>query len=289
MSSTHFRRLVVAALDALAAAGELPAGLDPDARRGRAAARPRARRPRDQRRDGAGEGRRSMKPRGARRDARAALARRARAPTSRAARRSPGRASSISRSPTAFWHARLARHPARRHRLRRLRRSGGRQGQCRVSSRPTRPGRCMSATAAARWSATRWPRCSPRPASRSPASTTSTTPARRSTCSARSLYLRYREALGEDDRRDPRGALSRRLSDRRRRGARRARRRALARHARSRMAAPSARLRDRADDGADPRRSRRARRQHRRLHLRARDSSTRARSSGARRRSSSRA
>ena len=36
---------------------------------------------------------------------------------------------------------------------------------------------------------------------------------------ARSAYLRYREALGEDDRRDPRGALSRRLSQAGRRGA----------------------------------------------------------------------
>ena len=43
---------------------------------------------------------------------------------------------------------------------------------------------------------------------------------------ARSAFLRYREALGEDDRRDPRGALSRRLPEARRRGARaRARRR----------------------------------------------------------------
>ena len=37
---------------------------------------------------------------------------------------------------------------------------------------------------------------------------------------ARSAYLRYREALGEDDRRDPRGPLSRRLSQAARRGAR---------------------------------------------------------------------
>ena len=38
---------------------------------------------------------------------------------------------------------------------------------------------------------------------------------------ARSAFLRYREALGEDDRRDPGGALSRRLSQAGRRGARR--------------------------------------------------------------------
>ena len=36
---------------------------------------------------------------------------------------------------------------------------------------------------------------------------------------ARSAFLRYREALGQDDRRDPGGALSRRLPQARRRGA----------------------------------------------------------------------
>ena len=50
---------------------------------------------------------------------------------------------------------------------------------------------------------------------------------------ARSAFLRYREALGEDDRRDPGGALSRRLPQAGRRGARRASTAAaLARHAR---------------------------------------------------------
>ena len=39
---------------------------------------------------------------------------------------------------------------------------------------------------------------------------------------ARSAFLRYREALGEDDRRDSRGPLSRRLSEASRRGAGRA-------------------------------------------------------------------
>ena len=43
----------------------------------------------------------------------------------------------------------------------------------------------------------RSPTCSPRRATPSPRNTTSTTPARRSTCSARSTYLRYREALGD--------------------------------------------------------------------------------------------
>ena len=50
-------------------------------------------------------------------------------------------------------------------------------------SRPIRPGRCMSAIAAARCSAMRWRTCWPSPATTSRANTTSTTPARRSTCS----------------------------------------------------------------------------------------------------------
>ena len=54
-----FRRLVIAALDDLAAQGALPAGLDFAPGRRRAAARPGAWRPRDQRRDGAGRRRRS--------------------------------------------------------------------------------------------------------------------------------------------------------------------------------------------------------------------------------------
>ena len=50
-------------------------------------------------------------------------------------------------------------------------------------SPPIRPGRCMSAIAAARCSATRWRACWRSPAMTSPANITSTTPARRSTCS----------------------------------------------------------------------------------------------------------
>ena len=50
-------------------------------------------------------------------------------------------------------------------------------------SRPIRPGRCMSAIAAARCSATRWRACCSSRATTSRANTTSTTPARRSTCS----------------------------------------------------------------------------------------------------------
>ena len=65
-------------------------------------------------------------------------------------------------------------------------------------SRPTRPGRCTWAIAAARWSATAWRGCSRRRASGSPRNIMSTTPARRSIRSPARSHLRYREALGED-------------------------------------------------------------------------------------------
>ena len=64
--------------------------------------------------------------------------------------------------------------------------------------RPIPPGRCTSATAAARCSATRSPICSLSPATTSRASTTSTMPARRWTRWRAPPILRYREALGED-------------------------------------------------------------------------------------------
>ena len=62
---------------------------------------------------------------------------------------------------------------------------------------------------------------------------------------ARSTYLRYREALGEAIGRDPRGALSRRISDRDRPRARRARRQEMARPARGGMARAAPRIRRR--------------------------------------------
>ena len=65
-------------------------------------------------------------------------------------------------------------------------------------SRPIRPGRCMSAIAAARCSATRCAACWRSRAMTSPANITSTTPARRSTCSRARPFCRYREALGEN-------------------------------------------------------------------------------------------
>ena len=54
-----------------------------------------------------------------------------------------------------------------------------RGGERRVRLGQSDRARCISAIAAARWWATRSPTCSPRPATRSPRSTTSTTPARR--------------------------------------------------------------------------------------------------------------
>ena len=66
------------------------------------------------------------------------------------------------------------------------------------SFRPTRPGRCMSPTAVARSSATRSRHCSSKAGfAVHRASTTSTTPAPRSTSWRARPYLRYREALGE--------------------------------------------------------------------------------------------
>ena len=65
-------------------------------------------------------------------------------------------------------------------RIRPLARSAITSGSTSNMSRPTRPGRCTWAIAAARWSATASPGCSRRPASASPRNIMSTTPARRS-------------------------------------------------------------------------------------------------------------
>ena len=135
------------------------------------------------------------------------------------------------------------------------------------TSRPTRPARCMSAIAAAPWSATRSPTCSPSPATTSPRNTTSTTPARRSTCSAARLMLRYREALGEDDRRDPGRPLSRRLSRAGRAGAGRGVWPQPAADAGGRGAGDRQGSHHRRHDGDDPRRSRAAQRASRRVLL----------------------
>ena len=73
-----------------------------------------------------------------------------------------------------------AGHPAQRHRLRRQRHRQRHTRSTSNTSPPIRPARCISAIAAAPWWATRWPTCSPKPATTSPRNTTSTMPARRS-------------------------------------------------------------------------------------------------------------
>ena len=65
-------------------------------------------------------------------------------------------------------------------------------------SRPTRPGRCTWAIAAARWSATRSPACSQGRATASPSEYYVNDAGAQVDALARSAYLRYREALGED-------------------------------------------------------------------------------------------
>ena len=172
----------------------------------------------------------------------------------------PGPASSTCRLGDGYWHAAARRDPRRRRRTTAARRSAAAARSMSNTSRPIRPARCMSAIAAAPWSATRSPTCSPSPATRSPRNTTSTTPARRSTCSARSVLLRYREALGDDDRRDPGRALSRRLSRPGRPGAGRRVRPEPAADAGGRGAGDRQGSHHRRDDGDDPRGSRPAQR-----------------------------
>ena len=64
-------------------------------------------------------------------------------------------------------------------------------------SRPIRPGRCMSAMAAARCSATRWPICSISPVHEVTREYYINDAGAQVDVLARSAYLRYREALGE--------------------------------------------------------------------------------------------
>ena len=105
----------------------------------------------------------------------------------------------------SFWRERLRRLPEGGHRLWRFADGRGRRRSMSNTSRPTRPARCTWRTPAARWWAMRSPICWPRRATPSPRNTTSTMPARRSTSSASSTYLRYREALGDHIERIPEG------------------------------------------------------------------------------------
>ena len=118
------------------------------------------------------------------------------------------------------------------------------------TSRPIRPGRCMSAIAAARCSATRWPSLLAFAGYDVTREYYINDAGAQVDVLARSAFLRYREALGEDigaipeglypgDYLKPVGAGARR----------RIRRQAAERQPEARMAAARARQRDRHDDG----------------------------------------
>ena len=85
-----------------------------------------------------------------------------------------------------------------RHQVRRVDPEARENGSMSSTFRRIPPVRCMSATAGGRSSATCSPPFSQRPATPSPASTTSTMPAFRSTCSRAPCHHRYREAAGEE-------------------------------------------------------------------------------------------
>ena len=158
------------------------------------------------------------------------------------------------------------RHPARRRGVRRQRHRRTASRSMWNMSPPTRPGRCISAIAAARWWAMRSPTCWPRPATTSPRNTTSTMPGRRSLHSPGRLTGATCKRIGTPLERGGffrrgarRPAISRRVLDPRRRSLARqygaslalpdgeSRRRSLARD--------GARLRRRGDAGGNPRRS----------------------------------
>ncbi len=146
--------------------------------RGRAAARFQPWRHGDQCRDGAGQGRQGEAARTRRQDC------------GKTARRRSGGFGRRRRPrlhqphpETAGLGGRAARHAARRLRPTAKARSATAPRSTSNTSPPTRPGRCMSATAGARCSAMRCAACSILPATVSRANTTSTMPARRSTCS----------------------------------------------------------------------------------------------------------
>ena len=173
-----WKALVRDGLAGLAAAGSLPAGLD----LGRVAVEPPRdagfRRRRHQCRHGAGQARRLAADGSGRR----AWPRRW--PGSRTWSRSRGGTARLRQSPHAagLLAAPLPRRAGGRRRLWPQRRRRAASSSTSSTARPTRPARCMSAMAAARCSATRWPTCWRRPATGSPANITSTTAGRRSRC-----------------------------------------------------------------------------------------------------------
>ena len=255
----HFQDLIAAEVAALSAAG--PAARRPrcDAPHRRAAARRRPWRHRHQRRDGAGGRRRqaAARPGGAA----GAAARRASTASPAAEVAGPGFIN-------LRLHAALLARPAgrdhrRRRRLWRHRPPAPDGGSTSSTSRPIRPARCTSATAAARWSATRWRRCWRRPASRVTREYYVNDAGGQVDALARSLHVRYLIAAGalppeafEDKRQSgevqyggdylmPAAEdLLARDGDR------------WVDQPESRLAAGGPRLRRRADDGADPRRPR---------------------------------
>ena len=88
-----------------------------------------------------------------------------------------------------------------------IRRSAAASGSMSSLFPPIRPGRCMSATAAARWLATRWQRCWPRPASGRRANITSTMPAPRSTSSRARHICAIARLWARPSGRSPRGSI----------------------------------------------------------------------------------
>ena len=169
-----------------------------------------------------------------------------------------------------------------RHGLRRLRPSAAASRSMSNMSRPIRPGRCTSAMAAARVVGDALAALLAKVGFAVTREYYINDAGAQVDALARSAYLRYREALGDDIGAIPEGSLPRRLSEGRRPGVGGARRGQMARRAGERVACAGAPVRHRSHDGADPRRSRTPRRRPRRLHLRTRPGRSRRRRACAR-------
>ena len=97
-----------------------------------------------------------------------------------------------------------------------IRRSAAASASMSSSYPPIRPGRCMSGTAAARWSGTRWPALLAKAGFSVQREYYINDAGAQVDILARSAYLRYREALGEAIGPIPEGLISRRISRRNR-------------------------------------------------------------------------
>ncbi len=242
-----------AVLDALEAEGALRARRRPRRGRGRAAARSGAWRSRHQRGDGAGQARRHQSARAGRGD-RAEARRRS---TRWRAPRWPGRASSTSGSTARSGRRSCARSSPRATAYGRSDDGRGAGRSTSNMSRPTRPGRCTWAIAAARWSATRSPALLEYAGHKVIREYYVNDAGAQVDVLARSAHLRYREALGRQIGEIPEGlypgdylkpvgeALAAEFGD------------ALCRRARERMAGDLPPPDGRGDDRADQGRSRR--------------------------------